>query len=371
MLPHLVRQRDGTTILVEDRRHRAIASPVTQAALERTLGPARDVADANVHATNSEQARDVRLVSPSDMSALVSQAPPGASIAVTRPADIDCSDLDPALRPLTIDPPRHGGGDPERGDGALDRLARSRAQGVTHLLVPATHDPWLLRHAQLADHLARRATIVACNAAGTLWALAPPRPRGGSKVFVIGLPKTGTTSLHRSFDLLGLRSFHWGGRRAYQAVLQSLRDGERLLEGLGERHDAYSDIETLSVRFDLADLQYPGSRFVFTVRDVDDWIASRRRHVERNERGRLDGTYSGRNLGIDEDAWRANWFAHCDRVTAWFRGRDDLLTLDICAGEGWERLAPFLDRPTPDAQFPRENVDGEVSSRFAWRRRRR
>ena len=185
-------------------------------------------------------------------------------------------------------------------------------------------------------------------------------------MFVIGLPKTGTTSLHIAFKLLGLRSFHWGGSRAYHAVLQSQQEGERLLHDVGERFDAYSDVETLSVRFDLADLQYPGSRFIFTVRDVDDWIASRRRHAERNELGHRDGTYAGRNLGIDEETWRSHWEAQQERVAEWFRGRDDLLVLDVCAGDGWEKVAPFLDRTVPRVPFPRENVDGIVSRRFAW-----
>jgi hypothetical protein len=187
-------------------------------------------------------------------------------------------------------------------------------------------------------------------------------------VFAIGLNKTGTTSLHLAFEQLGLRSFHWGGRRAYHAVLHAQRDGERLLLPVGEGYDAYSDVETLSVRFDLADLQYPGSRFVLTVRDVDDWVESRRRHAERNRRGIARGSYSGANVGIDEDAWRAQWAEHVERVQTWFRGRDNLLVLDVCAGAGWERLAPFLGHHVPATPFPYDNVDGASSRRFrGWR----
>jgi hypothetical protein len=29
-----------------------------------------------------------------------------------------------------------------------------------------------------------------------------------------------------------------------------------------------------------------------------------------------------------------------------------LLVLDICAGEGWEKLCPFLGRPVPRQPFP-------------------
>jgi hypothetical protein len=43
----------------------------------------------------------------------------------------------------------------------------------------------------------------------------------------------------------------------------------------------------------------------------------------------------------------------CDRA-------DDLLVLDICAGEGWEKLCPFLGMPVPDVPFSRLNVFGET-----------
>jgi hypothetical protein len=36
-----------------------------------------------------------------------------------------------------------------------------------------------------------------------------------------------------------------------------------------------------------------------------------------------------------------------------------LLVMDICGGEGWEKLCPFLNQPTPEVAFPRRNVFGE------------
>jgi Sulfotransferase domain len=43
-------------------------------------------------------------------------------------------------------------------------------------------------------------------------------------------------------------------------------------------------------------------------------------------------------------------------VPEYFRGREqDLLGLDICAGEGWERLALFLGSAIPGQAFPHRN----------------
>ena len=46
--------------------------------------------------------------------------------------------------------------------------------------------------------------------------------------------------------------------------------------------------------------------------------------------------------------------------------------MNICAGDGWERLCEFLDVPVPDVPFPRENVGKfkrlkRVSRQASWR----
>jgi hypothetical protein len=183
------------------------------------------------------------------------------------------------------------------------------------------------------------------------------------KVFCIGLNKTGTRSLHDALQLLGLRSMHWGGpdlATAVQrgpeiqaAVERALHEGRPLLDDLDEA-DAYSDIRALSEHFDVLDRQYPGSRFILTTRPLDEWIASRRRHVEDNVARRERGEYDGGFLEVDEPAWRAEATSHEARVRAHFADRpDDLLVLDISSGDGWQELCPFLGHPVPNVPFPR------------------
>ena len=184
----------------------------------------------------------------------------------------------------------------------------------------------------------------------------PPLP-GEPKLFCIGLTKTGTSSLHAALTELGFRSIHYGRGTAHRTVMEAHRDGERLLRYLGEEWDAFADIGSLSQRFDLADLQYPGSRFILTVRDVDEWIDSRRRHIQRNPDTRMAQRYSNADFDDNRRSWRAEWYAHLDRVMTWFTGREDLLVLDICGGDGWNRLAPFVGCSIPHTPFPTENVD--------------
>lgn len=175
------------------------------------------------------------------------------------------------------------------------------------------------------------------------------------KIFCIGLNKTGTVSLHRALERLGYTSLHWGGEAAYLDVLRAVDKGLPVLTYLPEA-DAYSDIETLSVNFHRADAEHPGSKFILTVRDLDSWLDSRRRHVEKNVVRKSLGEYTGSYLVVDLDSWREQWLAHHRRVAEHFRERHaDLLVMNITAGDGWELLAPFLGHPIPDEPFPLEN----------------
>jgi len=182
------------------------------------------------------------------------------------------------------------------------------------------------------------------------------------KIFCIGLNKTGTRSLHDALEILGFRSVHWGGpepqaalRRGPQirdAVERAAQEGRPLLDDL-EDADAYADILALSTNFDVLDRQYPGSKFILTVRDLDEWLDSRRRHVEVNIARRERGEYPGTFLAVDVEGWSAEKADHEARVASHFAKRpDDLLVMDIAAGDGWERLCPFLGIAAPDEPFP-------------------
>lgn len=175
------------------------------------------------------------------------------------------------------------------------------------------------------------------------------------KIFCIGLNKTATVSLHRALTILGYDSLHWGGPETRARVVRAMREEKPLLTYL-EDHDAYSDIQVITNNFDSVDEQYPGSKFILTTRRMSDWLDSRKRHVEKNQQRRKAGTYHGDFLEVDLEMWAAEYQAHHGRVRAYFAGRhDDLLELDITAGDGWEPLCSFLDRPVPDEPFPVEN----------------
>ena len=123
---------------------------------------------------------------------------------------------------------------------------------------------------------------------------------------------------------------------------------------LDPRFDAFSDIRALSTNYELLDAQYPGSRFVLTVRPIDEWIASRRRHVESNVRRQAAGEYHGTFL----DRRRAGVARRVAgtrrrRARAYFAGRADFLEIDLTARRG---LAAAVRSPraspSPTSSFP-------------------
>lgn len=180
-----------------------------------------------------------------------------------------------------------------------------------------------------------------------------------AKVLGIGLSRTGTLSLRQALEQLGYRAAHYVDHR------EALR---------GESTWFAGDFETDSlIGFDAAvdlpvpafypqlDTRYPGSRFILTVRDAESWIASVRRHWSRkpitdDAQGRYRrwvrlATYG--TFGFSEARMRFVYETHVRNVMDFFAGRPrDLLVLDICGGQGWDRLCPFLDKPPPCGPFP-------------------
>ncbi|MGI9604124.1 MAG: sulfotransferase [Acidimicrobiales bacterium] len=184
-------------------------------------------------------------------------------------------------------------------------------------------------------------------------------PAGGSperpRVFGIGLNKTGTSSFHEAMTVLGYTSLHWGGPSIRMEIEKSIEAGEPLLTRLDPAFDAFSDIEVLAKNFALLDQQYPGSRFVLTVRPIDAWIDSRRRHVENNIARKAAGEYDGFFLEVDEKRWRRQWKRHVSAAREYFAGRDDFVEVDITDSPTWQPFCTLLGIPEPEQPFPWEN----------------
>ncbi len=174
-----------------------------------------------------------------------------------------------------------------------------------------------------------------------------------AKTFGIGLSRTGTTSLTLALEALGLSAVH------FPTTMKQIKE-----------HDAATDTP-VAASFQFLDSRFPGSKFIYTVRDLPEWLESYRRF--RGRRGNLFAAipfivklqrhlYGG--IDFDPERFRHAYARHDAQVRGHFAERlGDLLVVDICGGDTrWEPLCEFLGADVPDIPFPSTNasrlVDG-------------
>lgn len=173
------------------------------------------------------------------------------------------------------------------------------------------------------------------------------------KIFGIGFPRTGTTSLVQALELLGIRSIH---------------NPSRLVPRIGDpilaQYDGFADNPIPSLYRELDEL-LPGSKFILTDRRVEEWLPSVAWMIEAGRKhGRWDENpdivaMHLRLYGASEfreGLFRERFLRHRSEVALHFADRPaDLLVLDLTRGDGWVELCAFLELPVPSAAFPHEN----------------
>lgn len=189
------------------------------------------------------------------------------------------------------------------------------------------------------------------------------------KVFGIGLSKTGTTSLNKALKLLGYRALHWPRDPVTQSeVYQFFATGEASIQlSVLNDYDALTDTPACYL-YQALDKAYPGSKFILTSREKQGWLRSYQDHWHRY----LSSSYRAGPESVlahytrflnerfsqsaDPAVLSPAYDRHTAEVIEYFKERPhDLLVLDICGGEGWSKLAPFLGMPMPEIPFPWKN----------------
>ena len=173
-----------------------------------------------------------------------------------------------------------------------------------------------------------------------------------TKVFGIGFHKTATTSLADALSYLGYRVTgpNWvDNPNIAEEVYEMALD-------LANRFDAFQD-NPWPVLYKDMDRQFPGSKFVLTLRPPREWIRSIVNHFDGKETPMREWIYGVSCPKGNEDLYIARYERHNREVLEYFKDRSEqLLVLNITSGEGWARLCPFLGEPIPAIPFPRANT---------------
>lgn len=177
------------------------------------------------------------------------------------------------------------------------------------------------------------------------------------KLFGIGLPRTATTSLSLATLELGMRTCH------------TVFD-----DAMYEKAEAFFDTPVW-LDYPALDARFPGSKFVYSWRNPDRWLASFMHHLSAYlEQVRREGelhwnaqnarcylTLFGKENSMPtlQEHLLACYHHHRQKAEEYFRGRDaDFLMLDIDGDDDpWWLLGNFLGKTTPVTPFPVSNTD--------------
>lgn len=180
-----------------------------------------------------------------------------------------------------------------------------------------------------------------------------------NKVFGIGLSRTGTFSLATALNALGIPTRHFPEDHR---TFEQLRTGDFDLDVL-DHYRGLCDTPVVTYYAQL-DRLFPGSRFVLTVRpNTEEWLRSMKKlwrsidDIEENPYTRFVNTAVYGTWSFAPERFRWVYDTHVANVRRYFARRPNhFLELDICGGEGWEKLAPFLGLTPCSTPFPHMDI---------------
>jgi hypothetical protein len=197
-----------------------------------------------------------------------------------------------------------------------------------------------------------------------------------NKIFNIGFPKTGTTSLNQALNELGFKSIHnpkHFRKQSMEGRYHFDNDNWQAITNFGEHF------------YPQLDQAYPHSKFILTVRDEMDWLNSWKQQIGTTTGNevmtrwtwtrplkkwlRLIKAVMENDLQMSHKLSRIDIFGaykfnperclyvyrlHQKNAEEYFKERPhDFLVMDICAGDGWAKLCPFLEIDAiPNLPFP-------------------
>lgn len=181
------------------------------------------------------------------------------------------------------------------------------------------------------------------------------------KVFVIGLPKTGTTSLGKWLSDVGFSHRPWA--RSYDLGLLSLIDKTYLFRE-AEKYDSFDDMPWCYYYQDLAQ-QFPDAKFILTLRiDEISWWRSFYHHALRAGPNEVDALwYDGVPIvESNREFFTKLYSAHNQAVREFFASDPHRLVQFTAGQDDASTLYRFLGDQAASAHIPLRKLNAEESS---------
>jgi len=210
------------------------------------------------------------------------------------------------------------------------------------------------------------------------------RSAGKQKIFCIGKNKTGTTSLAKALENLGIIVAE---QRPAELLIQdwSRRDFRRIIR-FCHTAQAFQDIPfSLPYTFQIMDVTFPDSKFILSIRDTpDQWYHSLTNYHSKlfsngkitnyNDLKRATYVYPGWMLETiqsiyftpDNDLYNKeiliyHYNLHNQTVIEYFHHRpNDLLVINLAEKDAYAKFCDFIGKPCIKEEFPWENQTRKI-----------
>ncbi|WP_452227717.1 sulfotransferase family protein [Lacinutrix sp. MEBiC02404] len=197
------------------------------------------------------------------------------------------------------------------------------------------------------------------------------------KIFCIGFPKTGTTSLEEALSLLGFKvcKGHFNNNHTNYLISLFVNNEFDEIDKIIDYYDAFTDLPFGGTDFyKYLAKKYPTAKFIHTQRDADSWHNSLIKMITKfdsnystamqtfHEKGRYGVIYYLIEVvKVDtlenSKAKILNYYIKINEELNSFFVKNDsaYLSMDLVENEGWEVLCPFLNISIPNRSFPHAN----------------
>lgn len=186
-----------------------------------------------------------------------------------------------------------------------------------------------------------------------------------NKVFIIGLHKTGTTSLAYFFKKLGYLVTGPDTHLVAQIEKNNFREVNRFLDA----YDVFQDDPWYMI-YPYLYRKFPRAKFILLERNESDWIKSVQSFygVDRYNNAVRRKFYGSANTLKYEKEYLHKYRSHTNEVKEFFKNNDNFISISIANDDDAVKLQQFLNLRLQFTSFPHKNKTPKTNKELKRRR---
>jgi len=185
------------------------------------------------------------------------------------------------------------------------------------------------------------------------------------KIFGIGWPKTGTSSLGFALKNLGYKHLkgHW--KNSNKLMPYWINNQYDKLFKIANQYQSFEDIPWAANDFFIhLNKEFPNSKFILTIRDQNDWLLSLKKMVINVLKPKIHTGYFlfhnkifGHNYFPKNDSYYTEIYkCRNNMIIQYFENHHNFFILDVSKDNSWIDFYHFLNKEVPTKNpFPHKN----------------